>query len=256
VFQNPKYLQNSFTIVFPRKPSIRRDVFEFEEKLKNSYIQPSQIISVPDEINPDMPRMIFTSIHGYSQILVSQLNFVLNINYSPDWQNDIAKGKEYILSKVSILYELLDIIEENCPCFCGFNTLVQIPAQEEDDETVISHIYNLFSKHGELSSSDIYEFQLKTSQIVEQDFFSNITIQNYRNWNIDIGSEGVQREGILKLSSKGIIESGIQIAGDFNDRYAFNESDGYCSLQNQAIKIIDLGLDEVNKTIKKIIEVK
>jgi hypothetical protein len=247
VFQEPKYLQNSFSIVFSRKPSIRKNAFEFENKLKDLYIQP-QIIGIPDDINPDMPRMVFTSKHGHSQIIISQINFVLNVNYSLDWQFDISKGKEYILEKVSILFELLDLIEEKCPYFCGFNTLVQIPAQEEDNQKVISHIYNLFSNDGNPSSSDIYEFQSKTSKVVEQDFFSNITIQNYRNWNIEIGTEG-----ILKLSSDKIIESGIQIEGDFNDRYAFNEKESYCSIENKATKIIDLGLHEVNKTIEKII---
>ena len=248
MFQEPKYLQNSFSIIFSRKPFIRKNVFEFENKLKDLYTQP-QIIGIPDEINPDMPRMVFTSKHSHSQIIISQINFVLNVNYSLDWQFDISKGKEYILDKVSILFDLLDLIGEKCPYFCGFNTLVQIPAQEEDNEKVISHIYDLFSNNsnGNPSSSDIYEFQLKTSRVLEKSFFSNITIQNYRNWDID-----AKTEGILKLSSDKIIESGIQIEGDFNDRYAFNEKESYCSIETQSRKIIDLGLNEVNNVIKKI----
>ena len=246
MFQKPKYLQNSFTVIFPRKASIRRSAFDFESKLENLYSQP-QILGIPDDINPDLPRMIFTSKHGHSQIFISQINFVLNVNYSIDWQSDISKGREYLLKKVSILFDLLEIIDEKCPCFCGLSTLVQIPAQEED-EKVISHIYNLFSNKGNLSSPDIYEFQLKTSKIVRTEFFSNITVQNYRNWDIiDIGLEG-----ILKLSSKKITESGIQITGDINDRYVFNERESYCSEQNQAKTIIELGLDEVNSTIDKI----
>ncbi|SRR5579883_589255 len=247
MFQKPKYLQNSFSLVVPRKPFIRRKVFDFEKKLENLYNQP-QITNIPDEMNPDIPRMVFTSKDGHSQIIISQLNFILKIQYSPDWQFEVFKGKEYILSKVSILYELLDILDEKCPLFCGFNTLVQIPAQEEDDESVISRIYNLFSKDGNPDSFDIYEFQIKTSKVLEEKFFSNITIQNYRNWNIDFVGEG-----ILKLSNKGIIESGIQITGDFNDRYAFNENEFYCSIENQAKKIIDLGFGEVNNMITKII---
>ncbi len=247
MFQTPKYLQNSFSIVFPRKPSIRKNVFEFEKKLEDLYIQP-QVINIPDEINPEMPRMVFTSKHGHSQIIISQVNLVLNVNYSSDWQSDISQGKEYILNKVSVLYELLNILEEACPYFSGFNTLVQIPAQEEDNETIISHIYNLFSKDLEPSPYDLYEFQFKTSKIVEDSFFSNITIQNYRNWNLDFGVEGIP-----KLYSKDIIESGIQIVGDFNDRYAFNEKESYCSIQKQAQKIIDLGLAKVSNTIEQII---
>lgn len=246
MFQKPKYLQNSFNLVFDRKQSIRKNSFEFEKELEDLYTQP-EIINIPDDINPDMPRIVFNSKHGHSQIIISQLSFILNVNYSSDWQYDISKGEEYILSKVSMLYKLLEIVGEKCPSFCGFSTLVQIPAQEEDDKSVISHIYDLFSKDVNPDSSDIYEFQIKTSKVVEQEFFSNITVQNYRSWNIDIV------EGIIKLSHKEINESGIQIVGDFNNRYAFNERDGYCSIESQAKKIIDLGLSDIKHTIEKII---
>lgn len=225
---------------------IRKNGFDFENQLKNLYLQP-QIINIPDDINPDMPRIIFTSKHGHSQIIISQVNFVFNVNYSDDWQLDISKGREYLVDKISILFDLLEIIEEKSPFFCGLSTLVQIPAQEEDKK-VISHIYNLFSSDGNIFSSDIYEFQLKTSKVIEENFFSNISVQNYRNWNIDINSEEIS-----KLSSNTIVESGIQIMGDFNDRYAFNEIESYSSKKDIANKIIELGLNEINNKIKTIL---
>ncbi|HIK07250.1 MAG TPA: hypothetical protein IGS40_21590 [Trichormus sp. M33_DOE_039] len=250
VFSNPKYLQNSFSIIFPRKPSIRKNVFDFEVKLENSYIQP-QVISIPDDINPDMPRMIFTSKHGHSQIIISQVNFVLNVNYSTDWQCDISKCQTYLLEKVSTLFDLLNIIEEKCPYFCGLSTIVQIPSQNEDDKKVISHIYNLFSKESspskEETNSDIYEFQIKTAKIIEDKFFSNITVSNYRSWKTITESEL-----ILKLPNESIVESGIQIIGDFNDRYTFNESESYCSNENTAKRIIELGLSQIHEIVNRV----
>jgi hypothetical protein len=251
VFQKPKYLQNSFIIVFSRKTSIRKNVFDFEAKLEEWYKQP-QVISVPDEISPDTPRMIFTSKHGHSEIHISQLNFVLNVNYSLDWQFDIYKSKEYILNEVSILYELLNFLGEESAYFCGFTTVVNIPTQKRNNELLAPHIYNLFCKEATPSNSDIYEFQLRTSKVIEKEFFSNINIQNYRTWNFDGLVEGGV-EGIAKMSNKCIVESGIQIVVDFNNRYAFNEREDYFSLENQAQKVINLGLDEVNNTIQKII---
>ena len=246
MFQKPKCLQNNFSIIFPRKISIRRKAFDFENKLEN-FFNPPQVIEVPDNINPELPRMVFTSKHGHSQIIISQMNFVLNVNYSIDWQSDLSKGREYLLQKVSILFDLLEIIDEKCPSFCGLNTLVQIPA-EDNGGKVISHINNFFSNNRNLSSSDIYEFQSKISKIVSSQFFSSIIIQNYRNWDIS----NIELGGILKFPINKITESGIQILGDFNDRYIFNEKESYCSEENQAKTIIELGLNEINTTIEEI----
>jgi len=254
VFQRPKYLQNSFSVLFSRKPSIRRNVFEFETRLDNLYIKPPQIISIPDEVNPEMPRIIFTSKSMHSQIVISQINFVLNVNYSGDLQFNISESKKYLLEQVSILFELLNIIGEKQPSFCGFNTLVQIPTNGEDVGKMISRIYNTLltqsasSSHFEapdIYDPDIYEFQFKISKVIKQEFFSNIAVQNYRNWNnIEIG------EGILKLSKDKITESGIQIMADFNDRYAFNEIETYSCKEDKAKEIVEASFIEIDHIIE------
>ena len=238
MFSKPRYIQNSFNVVFPRQRTIRRIANDFEDRLRGRYFQP-QIISIPDELDPEFPRMIFGSEHGFSQIIVSQVSFVLNVTYSPDWQTDISKGKEYLNERIAILFSLLDLLDEARPFFCGLSTKIHL-ASTEDDKAILTQIAKTFFKNKDVKN--ISEIQFKRTEVVSDRFFSNITINNYRTWKIDGG-----QQGILSLSSKEASERGIEIVGDFNDRYNFNEDKKYRSEMDVAKKVIDGGLREVKK---------
>jgi len=242
MFEKAKYIQNSFNIFFSRQPDIRRRANDFEDKLKGFYFQPN-IIPVPDDLDPEVPRMVFGSEHGFSQIIVSQVTLVLNVTYSPDWQIDISNGRQYLLDRVPILFELFDIIKGEKPFFCGLSTRVHLSTKAED-EGIIEHLEKLFLRN---SMNSIYDFQLKIANVLSQRFFSNLTLQNYRTWKI----EGPQ-QGIIRFPQNEASDRGVEIFGDFNDRYAFNENKDYYTSRENAEAIIDAGLDEIKKMIKQV----
>jgi hypothetical protein len=105
MFQPPSYIQNSFSIFFPRQEMIRRRVNEFEDTLTGRYSQP-QVLPIPDELDPEVPRILFDSKHGFSQIVISQINMSLNVSYSSDWQSDIGRGRNYLTERVPTLFDL------------------------------------------------------------------------------------------------------------------------------------------------------
>ena len=244
MFEKPKYIQNSFNIFFSRQPDIRRSANDFEDKLKGRYFQP-HIVPVPDDLDPEVPRMIFGSEHGFSQVIVSQVTLVLNMTYSPDWQIDISRGRQYLFERVPILFELLDILKGERPYFCGLSTRVRLSTKAEDKE-IIGHLEKLLLRN---SVNSIYDFQLKIADVQSQRFFSNITLQNYRSWKL----EGLQ-QGIIRLSKNEASDRGIEILGDFNDRYAFNENNDYFTSRENAEAIIEGGLNEIKKTIIRVEE--
>ena len=243
MFERTKFVHNSFSVVFPRQQQIRRLANEFEDRLKGKYFQP-QIISVPDDLDPEVPRMIFGSEHGFSQIVVSQVSIAINVAYSPDWQLEISKGQNYLLEQVPLLFELLDVLDGVKPYFCGLNTQVNIPSTAED-ETIIRQLSKVFLKDQVLEA--VHDIQLKTTTIVSEQFFNNITLQNYRVWRTNGSQQGVPR-----FSLRDVLERGVQITGDFNDRYAFNEREGYTSNQEVAAQVIENGLAEVRSVIERL----
>ena len=244
MFDKAKYIQNSFNIFFSRQTEIRRSANVIEDKLKGRYFQP-HIVPVPDDLDPEVPRMIFGSEHGFSQIIVSQVTLVLNVTYSPDWQIDISKGRQYLFERVPILFELLDILKGEKPHFCGLSTRVHLSTKTEDKK-IIEHLEKLFLKN---SMNSIYDVQLKITNVLSQRFFSNITVQNYRSWKL----EG-PRQGVVRLPQNEVSDHGIEISCDFNDRYAFNENNEYYTSRENAEAIIEGGLNETKRIIIQVEE--
>ena len=251
MFKESKFLQNSFVINFSRCTTIRRLANNFEdalkEKLSGHYSQP-QVIPVPDELDPEVPRLIFTSIHGYSQIIISQISLVFNVIYSPDWQIDISKGKDYLLERSKVLFDLLlEVIPNIKIYFCGLTTRVRIPSKLKEED-LISFLKTKFLKDTTITK-DIYDIQLRTTKVIEKKFFSNITVQNYRAWE--------KMEPLIeipRLSFDKVNEKGIEIIGDFNDRYAFNENKSYYSTKEVSKEIIHKGIEIVLKVINYILQ--
>ena len=243
MFEPERYVRNSFSITFPRQLQIRRMANEFEDKLKGIYFQP-QIIPIPDDFDPEVPRILFESEHGFSQIVVTQVSVMLNVVYSPDWQRDPDRGKAYLKERVPILFDLTDILEDTELYFCGLTTEVKIPGPK-DGRDILNQLVRYLLKQEELQHA--HDVQVKTTMVIEEQFFSNVTIGNYRSWKVPEIPQGV-----VPLSRHNAAEQGIQITSDFNDRYAFNERRGYSTSLNIGLTVVDRGFAEVHQTIQQI----
>lgn len=223
---------------------MRRKAIGFEDLLKDKfeghYGQP-QVISVPDEMDPEIPRMIFGSKHGYSQIIITQIGMTLNVTYSPDWQEDISKGHEYLLERSNALYLLFGLLEDAKICYSGLVTRVQLPSNEKD-ETLIEHLRSCYKFS--INGDSPYDVQLKITTIHDSNFYNNITVQNYRTWKMT--------PDISRLSKEKSTENGVEIIGDYNDRFSFNEKEDYYSDNAIAKQIITNGLSEMDRTVNKI----
>ncbi len=189
--------------------------------------------------------MIFGSKHGFSRIIVSQVNLVLDVTYSLDYQTDILKGKQYLLERVPILFDLLEVLGEVNPYFCGLISRGRVQSQSSDDTIPLK----ILTKHF-LTDKNVfqpYDIQIKITNVVSEKFFSNITTQNYRSWSL-----GTHFQGIPHLPSSEALERGIEVVADFNDRYSFNENEEYQSTHEVVKTIITEGLTEVEKIMTQI----
>jgi len=247
MFEEPRFLLNNFSITFPRQIDIRRKANELEDALKAQpdiqYSQP-QVIPVPDDLDPQVPRLLFTSKHGFSHIIISQISVALHVAYSPEWQLEISKGREYLRRRVAVLFELMKTIGEVPPSFAGLTTRVRRPTKAEDTQ-ILEHLSQLFLSS--LDAKSAHDIQLKIVEVISERFFSNLTIQNYRAWEAE-----PTQQGLVPLPRDRASERGIQIVGDLNDRFAFNETQGYHTSADLAQEIIENGLQEIDKMSGKV----
>lgn len=247
MFEEARYIQNSFSITFKRDPQIRRKANLFEdllkEKLQGRYSQP-QLIAIPDDFEPEIPRLIFSSIHGFSQVIISQISMTLNVTYSPDWQIDISKGRDYLQQRIQAMFSLLAKIDEIRPSFSGLVTRIQLTANGSEEEFLR---YMRERIHFDFIEDRLHDVMVKETTVHQDLFFNNLTIQNFRNWKTQQIMSDIPRYPRQAITGKG-----LEIISDFNDRYAYNESSDYMSSATTGQTIIETGLSLADKVIAKL----
>jgi hypothetical protein len=240
MFQLTRYISNTFSIFFPRQMLIRRKANQFEDLLSNGY-SPPQIIPVPDDMDPGVPRLLFTSKHGFSQIVVSQISVSLNVPaYSPDWQTDVPRIKAYLMDRIPVLYSLLAEVEGK-PYYSGLDITVQLATEAEQGDVALRMAERMFRQ---AVDQGIYDFAAKVSSVVADQFFSNVTWQNYRKWPIT-ESSSIMGGLPVRFPRSLVVERGVEIQCDFNDRYAFNEREAYHTSLDIAEDLINRGFDAI-----------
>ncbi len=234
----PRLVQHNLAIHFPRRPSIRREINVLEDALNagcpGGYGTP-QVVAIPDEVGPEIPRVIFSAVSGFSMITVSQQVISLAVNYSPDWQVDREKCLSYLKRRAHVLFTMLDRLEATSS-YVGVATLLRVSSPQNDANEVLEPLKKLFSPSMPLADSN--EISVRISKSINRSYFANATISSTMEWPIaNVAS------GRFPLGEH--ISANIDIAGDFNNRLAFNEnSEATVSLEG-AVDMIDKAVVEV-----------
>lgn len=244
MFEEPRYTQNSFSIAFSSQLDIRRRASVLEDHLKGKYLQPL-VLPVPDELDPEVVRIIFGSQNGHSQIFISQVSISLQVNYSPDWQTDTQKLKAYLAERVTTLFELLKLMPDAEPFFCGLITQVQVKSTA-DDQAILRYLVDRLTPQTDIA--ELHDIQIRITHVRQSCFFDNMQVQNHRRWKKQSRAD----TDTPRLPNHEVTERGILLIGDFNDRYAFNEQTNYNTNPETAQEVIVAGLDAMTQFINQI----
>ena len=245
MFDPPRYRQSTFSLVFPEQRDVTSSEKQIYERLRPAYF-PAQLVRVANDSDPDVPRLAFGSQHGHSQILIGASSAVLNVVYSPDWQTKISDARQYVLDRAALVFDAVETLGEIQLLFCGSVTRAQLRS-DAADEDVVQVVADVFMA---AESTDPYhDVILRMTTVVEDLFFNNITVQNYRSWNVN-----PTHGGTLRLSRRQAVERGVEVVGDFNSRYAFNEDRDFVVTREAAFDVIDRNLATVAEAISTITE--
>ncbi|WP_232149059.1 hypothetical protein [Stenotrophomonas sp. SY1] len=189
---------------------------------EHGFVQP-QIVPVPDEFGPEMPRVIFSSQAGYTQLLISQISVTFIANYSEDWASDPERCLSYLSSKVDLLFDIARVGWRKTagPSFAGITTVLRIPAPNRN--LSVEMMLPFFAES--MNFSDIAgEVSCRWSRASDDHFFNNISVQTFIN--VDEGRVSF-KNGLPVITDDVIDSCGVEISGDFNDRLAFNSHPEY-----------------------------
>ena len=222
----PIFVGNTFGITFEYKKEIRRCANDIEDSLKRvasslggGYNVPI-VTPIPDEVDPNAPRLIFNSLHGFSQIVFNQTGVTLNVSYSDDYMIADSAGlrKDYLYIRMCILHKIL----EEIGCVVLFSGIVsRVLILTEDNENELLGFLSSFIP--EKYRTDLpYESMFRKAEILENKFFNIFQVSSYRE--IPAGQNPFL---VPRLPAINSVKRGIELVHDINDRYSYNENKDY-----------------------------
>lgn len=254
MFEQPKIIESSLSIYFNRQFEIRKNVGNIEHSLNdifpNTY-SPPFVIPIPDELDPNIPRLIFNAVNAYTQIVISQVNISLNTRFLPEYQSDREMCKKKIKEVALKIYEIGRKAFNTNPLFIGLFTRIDISSILTDDIKIIDYLSKMYLNERIdqkfMKDSQIYDIEIKFTRKVDEQFFSNIIIKNFREWQFPLTLKEIPR-----FSEKKSLVRGLQILVDYNDRYAFNEKEDYFTSIEALEKIIEQTFNEIDLILNTI----
>lgn len=234
----PMLFQHTFSLHFSRHLTIRRDANQLEDALNlgcpGGY-GPPQSFAIPDEVAPDMPRLIFSAVSGFSAITVGQTSISLAVNYSEDWQRERDKCVDYLKRRTHVLFDMLDRIKVKAS-FVGIGTRLRLMSDNNNHQEVMTALRGLFTPELDLTGAN--EITARFSNSVDGKYFSNAVISSFAIWPDEILADG-------RFPEAARAATGIEIAGDYNNRLAFNEDGNGIGSLGGSLAMIESATDVV-----------
>ncbi len=218
---NLAVIKATFNVVYPRKQRIQnklnKKINDIIDMLEDFYLPP-QFLDIPENIEPEIPRAIFNAVNGHSQITLAQTNANLNANFDKKFQNNFALCKEYMEQRSDQVLSLLKMAEISRVHYLGMSTIIQFK-QENDDVEILNHVMSTLNQSVS-HTSPVIDVNNRFSFVLQDEFFANVTIGNYRNYNL--GTSSSDTPSTISLADAEILDKGVFVHLDVNNRYHFN----------------------------------
>lgn len=242
-FLPARVVSSAIALTFPRQDDIRRRANDFEDLLKDDFGQP-QVVNVPDEINPDLPRFLFAAKDERSLISVSQTIIQQNIVFPEDVPLELGGVTTHVLTQYPVLFKMLGKLKDVHPYFFGMTTTVHIPTQSAEKE-YLPVFARAFLKEPE--SKGYHDLYIKWTNTKQKLYYDSTTITNYRTYTLQVTPGTIPR-----VPMNAVTEHGIEITGDYNDRLGFNEKPRYQTSAGKADTIVRNGMRSVEAAIAQV----
>jgi hypothetical protein len=241
MFEDCYVAQAILTSVIPRRTDIRRYVLQFEERLQERFLPP-HLLPFPDELEPEVPRILFGTKDGAGQLVISQVSLSVQNHYPREQGRQLAHVEGDLRESLPVIFELLELIPEVRPKFVGISLVLNLPSRGDEQE-LLEFLCN--RSGAAVERQGLHDMELKTVRVLEGSFFANILIRNFRAFKMEFSPQGV-----APMPREEAIEKGLQVVLDCNDRYSFNERRGYESSEEMGIKVLDLAIHQAQEAVK------
>ena len=234
----PIFVNNIFWITFGYKKDIRRYAIRIEDILK-SYVLPLGggynlpiVTAVPDDAEPNAPRIVFNSSHGFSQIVFNQTGATLNINYSDDYMAAGAaeQRRDYLITRMRVVHNIL--MEIGCSALIS-GVVSRVLIFTGDDENKLQGFLSSFISE-KYRSGLLYESMFRTVEVLEGKFFNILQVNSYREM-----PAGLNPYLNPRVPARDSVRRGLELVHDINDRHIYNENKNYYTSMEVSENMLD-----------------
>ena len=240
-----KIKDSAITFWFQKQPNPKIYVDKFNDILKEHFFD-FNIIGVPANIDPAIPRLTAVSSSNHSNIEISLINARLRTNFDENYSEDINMCINYLKERILKLFEALKSCDINIVYSAIFINL------EEKENNAVEKIKEHFLKIENLETVD--EIGVRFSQVVDNKFYSNISFNNSKQIKLEKIFEGNKGEIIFTLISLNDaieIENYLSVSLELNDKFAFNLDSNYSTSKEELLKLFELTNTQLEKEMNR-----
>lgn len=231
-------VQTIVNVTYPLAMNYRKKFYSVEDELSSCF-RPASILSMPEPLPPDIPRIIIPTIHGHSVLNVSLVSASLATQFDGSYANNWDHCKEYLKTRMGLVYSMIDTITGGEKEYTGFITRLKYKSNEKNALDMIkkSLLRNEGTELGNLCEASckfIYKYEGK--------YYINVQIENAREFEVNKTEEGQE---ILKEKDT----SHMRIELDVNDRLSANSIKGYKTSKEAFDELMGISSDFIKKKL-------
>lgn len=156
-------VNSQIVLGYARNINIRKRVFEFEEKLSNTFKTPFKVISIPDEVDPNIPRFETSSKHGFSKLQVSQHRINLSTTVNNFTKIEVSS---YLKEKQDLL---TDLARKESSEFIAYVIEFRCYPSEDKINTILKN-----NTGANVIDDELREFSISYSRLYKNNYFINV----------------------------------------------------------------------------------
>lgn len=235
--------QTNLNLVYPRITDYRKKFVNSEDILKEHFMVPT-MLPVPEEVQPDVPRVIAQSKSGHSMLNIALSVASLTTNYDGTFSLEWERCKVYLEQRCANLYSLIDTMTEHNNTFVGLVTNVEI---DDFCESGLDVLKRALFDSGAKKLGELYDVACKLTYVYKGRYYINITLENMREYEVQQYENG---RACIKNERKHTISAQI----DVNDRYAANNDRTYISQKEAFDEILRITSNIINNKLEVLVK--
>lgn len=235
-----------FSLYFPSNVNIREKFFEIENHFIG-FQKPFTLVSLPPEAPADIPRVIAVTAGGHSRLVIAGNYIQVQISFDSNYNRNIEKCIEYLYQMCSNIVNSLPMINDGSINFYYSGITLEAYFDGTDGvQNPVSYIKDRFLNYE--TNMPVEETQFKIATVVDETYYINIVVQNESVFKGRPDEKG-SFAGLEKINSR------LKVSIDINDKYAFNNIQGYLSDNAKVERIKELvedyAKDKLNAFIRE-----